>query len=193
MEIQRPYGREAVRRALVQAATSLIAKHGVEGVSTRTIAKEAQVNHGLITRHFGSKEGLVKEVAATIGRQLFQEVLYNEENLEAAWNRGFADHSEIIKALIRIALDTEDSAGDNVGDDFLRDMTAWIRGQEQNRAKTPSYFSPSDAKICLISALVFGSELIAPSIKRGLGMDEAKYAKLRAETFKLAMRGFQNA
>jgi AcrR family transcriptional regulator len=90
MEIQRPYGREAVRRALVQAATSLIAKHGVEGVSTRTIAKEAQVNHGLITRHFGSKEGLVKEVAATIGRQLFQEVLYNEENLEAAWNRGFA-------------------------------------------------------------------------------------------------------
>ena len=44
--------------AILDAATALFAAKGVAGVSVRDIATKANVNHGLVHRHFGSKENL---------------------------------------------------------------------------------------------------------------------------------------
>ena len=70
-----PRGREGVRDALIAAAIELFSERGPKAVSVREIAKRAQVNHGLVHRHFGSKEGLVRavqdrlasDIAATVG------------------------------------------------------------------------------------------------------------------------------
>lgn len=48
------------RERLKNAAVLLFAQHGIEGVSTRDIAREAGVNIGLIKYYFGSKEGLYR-------------------------------------------------------------------------------------------------------------------------------------
>ncbi|WP_430396673.1 TetR family transcriptional regulator [Ferrovibrio sp.] len=50
------------KRALLAAATRLFAQRGFSGVSVRDIALAAKVNHGLVHRHFGSKEGLLRAV-----------------------------------------------------------------------------------------------------------------------------------
>ena len=57
-----PRGRESVQDALITAATELFSARGPSAVSVREIAKYAQVNHGLVHRHFGSKEGLLRAV-----------------------------------------------------------------------------------------------------------------------------------
>ncbi|HEY6316664.1 MAG TPA: helix-turn-helix domain-containing protein, partial [Acidimicrobiia bacterium] len=54
-----PRGRDEVRAALLDAAADLFAARGPAAVSVRDVAARAGVNHGLVHRHFGSKEALV--------------------------------------------------------------------------------------------------------------------------------------
>jgi AcrR family transcriptional regulator len=50
------------REALIAAGTELFAEHGPDAVSLRTVAQRAGVNYGLVHRHFGTKEALLKAV-----------------------------------------------------------------------------------------------------------------------------------
>ena len=63
----RPRRRDAAatREALLTAARTLMAQHGVEGSSTREVAALAGVNQALVYRYFGSKEQLFTEAATT--------------------------------------------------------------------------------------------------------------------------------
>ncbi|EPR43428.1 transcriptional regulator, TetR family [Desulfovibrio sp. X2] len=62
------------RRRLIEAGIELFGRHGFEGVSTRALAREAQVNLAAIPYHFGGKEGLyravVEFVVQTVSEQL---------------------------------------------------------------------------------------------------------------------------
>ncbi|MBP2330553.1 AcrR family transcriptional regulator [Kibdelosporangium banguiense] len=62
----RPRRRDAAatREALLTAARTLMAQHGVEGTSTRDVATAAGVNQALVYRYFGSKEKLFAEAAS---------------------------------------------------------------------------------------------------------------------------------
>jgi AcrR family transcriptional regulator len=51
----------ATRDALLASAVELFAEHGPASVSIRDIARHAGVNHGLVHRHFGSKDDLLAE------------------------------------------------------------------------------------------------------------------------------------
>ena len=63
---RRPRNIAATRTALLDAARRLFTRHGYGGVGVREIAEGAQADKALITRYFGSKEGLFAEaVAAT--------------------------------------------------------------------------------------------------------------------------------
>jgi AcrR family transcriptional regulator len=57
-----PRGRDAVRAAVIAAAEALFAERGYSAVSVRDLAAAAGVNHGLIHRHFGSKDGVLQAV-----------------------------------------------------------------------------------------------------------------------------------
>jgi len=63
----------STRRRIRKAALKAFARHGFDGVSLRTIANEAGVNHQLIAHHFGSKQDLWD---SALGARLedFQEV-----------------------------------------------------------------------------------------------------------------------
>jgi AcrR family transcriptional regulator len=51
--------REAAEEALLDAAERLLADVGYAGITTRRLAKEAGVNHGLVHYYFGSNENLL--------------------------------------------------------------------------------------------------------------------------------------
>lgn len=67
--IQRRFGSEWSRRAVVSAAEKIFAERGYKGADLRTIADASGVSQPLINHHFGSKEKLYDEVR----RQLFRE------------------------------------------------------------------------------------------------------------------------
>src|SRR3954466_13716628 len=64
----RPHGRDEVRRAIIAAAKQRLASQG-PSASTRDIAADADVNLGLLHRHFGSKESLIRAVFADASSQ----------------------------------------------------------------------------------------------------------------------------
>src|SRR4051812_32549440 len=64
----RPHGRNEVRRAIIAAAKRRFATQG-PSASTREIAADADVNLGLLHRHFGSKESLIRAVFADASAQ----------------------------------------------------------------------------------------------------------------------------
>jgi TetR/AcrR family transcriptional regulator, repressor for neighboring sulfatase len=55
-------GREAAREAIIAAGRDLFSQKGYAAVSVREIAAQAGVNHGLVHRHFGSKEEVLRAV-----------------------------------------------------------------------------------------------------------------------------------
>lgn len=65
---------EQSRERLIDAATSLFRDRGPAQVSVREIATHAGVNHGLVHRHFGGKQGLVTAVLGRILRATGQAI-----------------------------------------------------------------------------------------------------------------------
>lgn len=54
----RPRDAGRTREAITDAARALFAEHGYEGTTVRMVAAGAGITQGLVTRYFGSKEGL---------------------------------------------------------------------------------------------------------------------------------------
>lgn len=54
--------KDSSRYCLLQSASKLFAKLGLDKTSTRDIAEESKVNISMISYHFGGKEGLYKQV-----------------------------------------------------------------------------------------------------------------------------------
>jgi AcrR family transcriptional regulator len=50
------------RRRLIEAGLARFARHGFDGASVRAIAEDAQANQAAIKYHFGTKDGLYREV-----------------------------------------------------------------------------------------------------------------------------------
>ncbi|MCX2933174.1 helix-turn-helix domain containing protein [Mycobacterium sp. CVI_P3] len=65
-----PVGRDEVVAATLEAAADLFAARGPAATSIRDVAARAGVNHGLLHRHFGTKEQLVGAVLDYLGQQL---------------------------------------------------------------------------------------------------------------------------
>jgi AcrR family transcriptional regulator len=57
--VQRTTARETAEEALLDAAERLLVEVGHAGITTRRIAEEAGVNHGLVHYYFGSNESLL--------------------------------------------------------------------------------------------------------------------------------------
>ena len=62
------------RETILQAAESLFAEHGYDGVSIRDIVSKAGVNLAAIHYHFGTKQKLYQEIIATYLKQVRQSV-----------------------------------------------------------------------------------------------------------------------
>ena len=82
---KRPTGREQVTASILKTAADLFAKHGVEAVSLRQIATKAKVNHGLIHRHFGSKENLRLKVQDHLAAKVREEIGTPDSAMDTIW------------------------------------------------------------------------------------------------------------
>jgi AcrR family transcriptional regulator len=79
-----PVGKDEVVAAVLRSAADLFAEQGLAATSIRDIAARAKVNHGLIHRHFGSKDGLVAAVLDHLGQHLAGLLAENAEGSKVA-------------------------------------------------------------------------------------------------------------
>src|ERR1043165_10017836 len=98
----------ATRVELLDAAERLFSQNGVEGTSVRDIIKAAGANLGAINYHFGTKDRLALEVFARRLEPVNRERIARLNTLEAAAGRKKLKLEQILDAMIRPALESED-------------------------------------------------------------------------------------
>ncbi len=60
----------STKAKIERAAVTLFAEHGIDGVSTKQIAKMAGISEGAIYRHFDGKEALARALMSAINERL---------------------------------------------------------------------------------------------------------------------------
>jgi AcrR family transcriptional regulator len=96
-------GAVATREALRAAVIRLLARRSLGEISVRDIAAEAGVNHGLVHRHFGSKEALVREAVYDANERIARD---HPQFGATRWTVGLLrERPEIARVLARVCLD----------------------------------------------------------------------------------------
>jgi len=94
-----------LKAALIKAAESIIADHGIEGFSLREAARRAGVSPGAPAHHFGTAKGLLTEVAligyAELGRYLARDATSDLAVLGAAYIRFALDYPGQFRLMFR--------------------------------------------------------------------------------------------
>ena len=99
------------REVLIETATRLFSIHGLEGTSTRDIAKDSGLNISLISYYFGGKEGLYKAVLSSYADRTSHKVnaLFSQVS-EADLNRD--SFKTIMRAFVREVVTSRFQEGD---------------------------------------------------------------------------------
>jgi len=180
----KPTGRDSVRAALIEAGARLFAEHGPRAVSVREVAREAGVNHGLVHRHFGSKDGLLHEVMTHLASDVSAKMRspQDEESLADLLKSTFGATAGGLhwRILARAMLDGEDPAG------LQGDFPVVGRMLGAARRGTSGPLSP-EAMVSLILAAGLGVLLFEPYLKLATGQDEASWQRTRRELMALTM------
>ena len=174
---RRPSGRDEVVAALLDAADRLFSGSGPADVSLRAIAREADVNHGMVHRHFGTRDDLVDRLL---------------ERMAHRWTARTQATGDFAGALDSI-LDDPDQAEASAGS-WIR-LLAWSlltdapgrSGEAQRRYATLDVLpgmledrDPHDAAITTAAALalVFGWRFFHPYIRAALHLEAVDFDEL---------------
>ncbi|OSC43005.1 TetR/AcrR family transcriptional regulator [Mycobacterium decipiens] len=162
-----PTGREEVAAAILEAATDLFADRGPAATSIRDIAARSKVNHGLVFRHFGTKDQLVGTVLDHLGAKLTG--LRHSGAPEDVIQRALGRH---MRVLARSLLD-----GYPVGQLQKR----FPNVAEMLDEVRPRHDNDSGARLAVANALAlqFGWRLFEPMLRSATGIGELTDAELR--------------
>ena len=160
-------GREQVTAAILAAAADLFAERGPASTSIRDIAARSGVNHGLVFRHFGTKQQLVGAVLDHLGQNLttLVESGASAEDIEAALDRH-------LRVVARALLD-----GFPAAQLQTRFPTAELL-LDQVRPRHSSEFSARMA-VANAAALQLGWRLFEPFLRAATGIEELPESQLR--------------
>ncbi|WP_081968358.1 TetR/AcrR family transcriptional regulator [Mycobacterium kyorinense] len=162
-----PVGREQVVAAILDAASDLFAERGPAATSIRDIAARSKVNHGLVFRHFGTKERLVGAVLDHLGAGL-TELMENGARAEDI-DRAVDRH---LRVMARTLLD------------------GYPAGQLQTHFPTvalllervqPQHDSDRGARLAVANAVAMqlGWRLFEPFLRSAAGIDDMPEADLK--------------
>lgn len=166
-----PFGRDEVAAAVLEAASDLFAEKGPTATSIREVAARSKVNHGLVFRHFGTKDQLVGAVldhlAARISVQIEAGQAGRERGVEL--EQALTRHARV---MARVILD-----GYPVGElqSSFPNLTVLL---ERIR---PDYEDDLDARLAVANsvALQLGWYLFRPFLQGALDLDRVGEDRLR--------------
>lgn len=153
--------------AILAAATDLFAERGPAATSIRDIAARSNVNHGLVFRHFGTKDHLVGAVLDHLGANL-TDLLRTEapaDVTEEALDRQ-------MRVMARTVLDGYPAGQLQTRFPNIATLLDWV---------LPLYDDETSARLAVANALAlqFGWRLFAPILRSATGIDDMPEAELR--------------
>lgn len=99
------------KQKLIQTARFLFSQKGLEGTSTRDIARESGLNISLISYYFGGKEGLYKQVFMNFGEHISQVIDGTLESFQGL-EMNQKNFVEEVKLIITMFIDLHDQNKD---------------------------------------------------------------------------------
>jgi AcrR family transcriptional regulator len=156
-----------VVEAVLAAATDLFAERGPAATSIRDIAARSGVNHGLVYRHFGTKDDLVAAVLDHLSNEMVAAVTAGP-----AAASGTAAVEQHWRVIARAILD-----GYPVGQ--LQRRFPYVNGLV-DRAR-PHHSDELDAQIAAANAIALqlGWRLFEPFVRAAAGINELPPDRLR--------------
>ncbi|WAJ45364.1 helix-turn-helix domain containing protein [Mycobacterium sp. Aquia_216] len=166
-----PTGRDEVTAAILDSAAEMFAERGPAAASIRDIAATAHVNHGLVFRHFGTKEQLVAAVLDHLAAKLamLTDGEASADEIEAATSRH-------LRVIARALLD-----GFPAGK-LQSSFPAAARLLDGIR---PEHETEESARLGAANAiaLLLGWQLFEPFVRSATGLDDVPREKLRESMF----------
>ena len=167
----RPKGKDEVMNAILDAATLLFAERGVRAVSVRDIAQKAAVNHGLVHRHFGSKENLRLQVQNRLMRQINNDIGEPDSMMDAiVQGIGALRKNEAFwKVMARTFLDNEFKGDVQSSFPFMQKMVKLLSDEQEKGAISID----GDPRILVAMgfSMIFGLLVFEGYILPGTGLD----------------------
>ncbi|GFG73020.1 helix-turn-helix domain-containing protein [Mycobacterium botniense] len=162
-----PVGREEVAAAVLAAAADLFAERGPAATSIRDIAARSKVNHGLVFRHFGTKDQLVGAVLDHLGMTTSR--LMQAGAPPAEVERAFDRH---IRVMARALLDGYPAGQLQTRFPGVSQLLDHVR---------PRYGDERGARLAVANAvaLQLGWRLFESFLRSAAGIDEMTDAELR--------------
>jgi len=166
------------RTRILEAAQQRLTEKGPEGLRLQEIAADVGLSHPAILHHFGSREGLLRELAAYGARRLNEEVVERiraEEvdvraildlTAETLASRGQA------RLVAWLALSGRGQAG--AGPPVLRELARVAQAtREAHRAHgaEPPPFEDTLFSILLVSLALFGDALVGDLFRASAGLE----------------------
>jgi AcrR family transcriptional regulator len=156
-----------VGAAILEAATDLFAERGPAATSIRDIAARSKVNHGLVFRHFGTKDQLVGAVLDHLGTNL-------TELLESGAPADVVERAldKQMRVMARTVLDGYPAAQLQKRFPNVAPLLNGVR---------PRHDTEIGARLAVANALALqlGWRLFAPILRSATGLDELTDAELR--------------
>ena len=189
---QRPWGREAVMTAIIDAATALFAARGPASVSVRDIAAAAQVNHALVHRHFGSKDDVLRAVLERAAQEMAA-ITAEETTSRQRIARLFAasaEHEMYWRALARAILDGEKPQALQREFPTIQRLIELLREEQQQmqrRTATPLSSPPLDVRVVVgtLSALTLGWLVFEPYLLAATGLVQEDQKEVRQQVVQM--------
>lgn len=166
-----PTGRDDVTAAILESAAELFAERGPAATSIRDIAAHANVNHGLIFRHFGSKEQLV---AAVLNQQATQ--LTELIDMDAPLPTVAIAGTRQLRVLTRTLLDGYPVAALQTSFPAADRLLAEVRTQHQDEESARMAAAHA-------VALLLGWQLFEPFLRTAFGLPDLTKDQLRQSIF----------
>ncbi len=150
----RPHGKEEVKKAIIQSAATLFSEKGVDAVSLRMIADHAGVNHGLIHRHFGSKEMLRRETQEKLSADVRSEIGEPDDLVEILFRalKVIREHDKFWRVMARTLLDDRDHGEIQREFPFVKKLVERVAGEQ----KADRITTAVDANSIVASFLAYG-------------------------------------
>jgi TetR/AcrR family transcriptional regulator, repressor for neighboring sulfatase len=166
-----PTGRDEVVAAILDSAAEMFAERGPGAASIRDIAARARVNHGLVFRHFGTKEKLVAAVLDHLAARLntLTPGETSQDEIEAATTRH-------LRVIARALLD---------GFPAGKLQSSFPAADRLLDGIRPLHESDESARLGAANAiaLLLGWQLFEPFVRSATGLNELPQQKQRELMF----------
>jgi AcrR family transcriptional regulator len=172
---RRPRDPVATRAVILEAACTLLARDGPEGISLSKVALLAGVNRGTAYQHFETREKLIEETIAFVSDKLYRAVLGNPDEPERPVEQ--VDMMQVTDDLARFAMDNPEhcrvwllqilTSPDPSTDPFWREYAGSIGRFARTELAQP------DIDVEVFSILTLAGHFLWPIWARAHSHDEA--------------------